>query len=209
MFNLLGYKTDKTLYEKAFVHKSFDPKNNNEQLEFLGDAILSLIVAELLFIENPNLEEGFLSKKRATIVRRKHLNLVGKKIIPKKKIKTSLKNIPINIFGNTLEAIIGAIYLDKGIKQTRIFIKKNIYNSEFLTQLTDVDFKSKLLNYSQKEKIKLEYKIEDQYGLEHQKEFLVSVLLNGKKISESIAGTKREAEQGAAQKAINKNFSNE
>ena len=85
MFNLLGYKTDKTLYEKAFVHKSFDPKNNNEQLEFLGDAILSLIVAELLFIENPNLEEGFLSKKRATIVRRKHLNLVGKKIIPKKK----------------------------------------------------------------------------------------------------------------------------
>ncbi len=209
MFNLLGYKTDKTLYEKAFVHKSFDPKNNNEQLEFLGDAILSLIVAELLFIENPNLEEGFLSKKRATIVRRKHLNLVGKKIIPKKKIKTSLKNIPINIFGNTLEAIIGAIYLDKGIKQTRIFIKKNIYNSEFLTQLTDVDFKSKLLNYSQKEKIKLEYKIEDQYGLDHQKEFLVSVLLNGKKISESIAGTKREAEQGAAQKAINKNFSNE
>ena len=209
MFNLLGYKTDKTLYEKAFVHKSFDPKNNNEQLEFLGDAVLSLIVAELLFIENPNLEEGFLSKKRATIVRRKHLNLVGKKIIPKKKIKTSLKNIPINIFGNTLEAIIGAIYLDKGIKQTRIFIKKNIYNSEFLTQLTDVDFKSKLLNYSQKEKIKLEYKIEDQYGLEHQKEFLVSVLLNGKKISESIAGTKREAEQGAAQKAINKNFSNE
>ena len=142
MFNLLGYKTDKTLYEKAFVHKSFDPKNNNEQLEFLGDAVLSLIVAELLFIENPNLEEGFLSKKRATIVRRKHLNLVGKKIIPKKKIKTSLKNIPINIFGNTLEAIIGAIYLDKGIKQTRIFIKKNIYNSEFLTQLTDVDFKT-------------------------------------------------------------------
>ena len=66
-----------------------------------------------------------------------------------------------------------------------------------------------MLNYSQKEKIKLEYKIEDQYGLEHQKEFLVSVLLNGKKISESIAGTKREAEQGAAQKAINKNFSNE
>ena len=209
MFNLLGYKTDKTLYEKAFIHKSFDPKNHNEQLEFLGDAVLSLIVAELLFIENPNLEEGFLSKKRATIVRRKHLNLVGKKIIPKKKIKTRLKNIPINIFGNTLEAIIGAIYLDKGIKQTRIFIKKNIYNSEFLNQLTDVDFKSKLLNYSQKEKIKLEYKIEDQYGLDHQKEFLVSVLLNGKKISESIAGTKREAEQGAAQKAINKNFSNE
>ena len=66
-----------------------------------------------------------------------------------------------------------------------------------------------MLNYSQKEKIKLEYKIEDQYGLEHQKEFLVSVLLNGKKISESIASTKREAEQGAAQKAINRQFRNE
>ena len=209
MFDLLGYKTDKTLYEKAFVHKSFNPKNHNEQLEFLGDAILSLIVAELLFMEDPNLVEGFLSKKRSTIVRRKHLNLVGKKLIPKNKIKSRLKEIPINIFGNTLEAIIGAIYLDKGIKQTRVFIKKNIYNSEFLAQLTDVDFKSELLKHSQKEKIKLQYKIENQYGLDHQKEFVVSVLLNGKKISESIASTKREAEQGAAQKAINRQFRNE
>lgn len=206
MFNLLGYKTDKILYEKAFVHKSFNTKNHNEKLEFLGDAILSLIVAELLFMENPNQEEGFLSKKRATIVRRKHLNLVGKKIIPKNKIKSNLKAIPINVFGNTLEAIIGAIYLDKGIKQTRTFIKKNIYNSGFLTQLSDNDFKSKLLKHAQKEKMELEYKIENQYGLDHQKEFLVSVILNGIKISESLAGSKREAEQGAAQKAINRMF---
>ena len=205
----MGYKAEKTLYEKAFVHKSFNPKNHNEQLEFLGDAILSLIVAELLFVENPNQEEGFLSKKRAAIVRRKHLNLVGKKIIPKNKIKSKLKTTPINIFGNTLEALIGAIYLDKGIKQTSAFIKENIYNSEFLTQLSDNDFKSKLLKYTQKEKIDLEYKIENQYGLDHQKEFLVSVLLNGKKISESLAGSKREAEQGAAQKAINIKFCNE
>ena len=68
-----------------------------------------------MFLENPNVEEGFLSEKRAAIVSRKHLNLVGKKIIPKIKIKSNLKNIPLNIFGNTLEALIGAIYLDKGI----------------------------------------------------------------------------------------------
>ena len=163
-------------------------------------------MAEFLFLENPNLEEGFLSKKRAAIVSRKHLNLVGKKIIPKIKIKSNLKNIPLNIFGNTLEALIGAIYLDKGIVKTRVFIKKNIYNSEFLTQLIDIDFKSKLLRYGQKQKAEVEYKIESHKGLDHQKEFVVAVFLNGKKISESMAGSKREAEQGAAKKAINKLF---
>tara|TARA_B110000003_G_C16530571_1_gene488760 strand:+ start:698 stop:1054 length:357 start_codon:yes stop_codon:yes gene_type:complete len=117
-----------------------------------------------------------------------------------------LKIIPLSVFGNTLEAVIGAIYIDRGIEKTRTFIKKNIYNSGFLKQLIDVDFKSKLLRHSQKEKSDIEYKIESQRGLDHQKEFIVALFLNGKKISKSIAGSKREAEQGAAKKAINKLF---
>ena len=90
-FTLLGYHTNKDLYKKALIHKSYNSKNHNEQLEFLGDAILSSIVTEQLFLENPNKEEGFLSQKRATIVSRKHLNIVGRKIIPEKKIKSNLK----------------------------------------------------------------------------------------------------------------------
>jgi ribonuclease-3 len=153
-------------------------------------------------LENKNKEEGFLSQKRAIIVGRKHLNLVGKKIIPPSKIKSNLKKMPINVYGNTLEAIIGAIYLDKGIIQARVFIKKHIYKSEFLEELSDPDYKSKLLKYSQKEKIKITYKVEKQKGPDHNKEFLVAVWVGNKKIAEAKANSKKEAEQNAAKKAI-------
>ena len=189
------------MYKKAFVHKSFNQKNHNEQLEFLGDAILSLIITEFLFLENPNQKEGVLSQKRAKIISRKHLNLVGKKIIPKSKIKSNLKQLPKSIFGNILEAIIGAIYIDQGIKKTKTFVKRNIYKSEFLSALTDVDFKTKLILYSQKESLELVYRIESEKGLDHNKQFLVALLLNGKKISEGTAKTKKEAEMEAAKKA--------
>ena len=95
LFSLLGYHTNKDLYKTAFIHKSFNHTTHNEQLEFLGDAVLSSIVAEFLFLENPKKEEGFLSQKRAIIVGRKHLNLVGKKIIPPDEIKSKLKKIPL------------------------------------------------------------------------------------------------------------------
>ena len=110
-FKLLGYKTGKNVYEKALTHKSFSDTSHNEQLEFLGDSVLSFLVAEQLFLDNPEKEEGYMSKKRAIIVSRKHLNMVGGKIIAKKQIKSQIKELPSNIFGNTLEAVIGAIYL--------------------------------------------------------------------------------------------------
>ena len=155
-----------------------------------------------MFLEKEE-EEGVLSQKRAKIVSRKHLNLVGKKIIPKEKIKSNLEKIPLNFYGNTLEAIIGAIYIDKGIHETRKFIKKHIYNSVFLESFSDIDFKSTLLKYAQKEAIKIEYKVEKQEGLDHEKEFLVAVFLNNKKITSCKASSKKEAEQKAAKKAIN------
>lgn len=198
---MLGYRTNNDVYKKAFVHKSFNQKNHNEQLEFLGDAILSLIITEFLFLENPNEKEGVLSQKRAKIISRKHLNLVGKKIIPKSKIKSNLKQLPKSIFGNILEAIIGAIYIDQGIIKTRAFVKRSIYNSEFLSLLTDIDFKTKLIVYSKKENLELLYRIENEKGLDHQKQFLVALLLDGKKISEGTAKTKKDAEMEAAKKA--------
>ena len=206
LFTLLGYKTNNSVYKRAFVHKSFDQKNHNEQLEFLGDAVLSSIISEFLFLENPKEEEGFLSQKRAKIISRKHLNLVGEKIIPRTKIKSKLTLPPKNIFGNILESIVGAIYIDQGIVKTKIFVKKNIYNSEFLRTLSCIDFKSKLLIYSQKENLEIDYRLEKEKGLDHQKQFLVALFLNGKKISEGIARSKKEAEMIAAKKAVTRLF---
>ncbi len=203
LLSLLGPHKKNDLYKKALVHKSFNNIAHNEQLEFLGDAVLSLIVAELLFLENPNKEEGFLSQKRSTIVSRKHLNLVGRKIIPKNKIKSNLKTLPESVFGNTLEALIGAIYIDRGMWQAKAFIRKHIYNSEFLKGLLEKDFKSTLLKHSQKEGFQLEYKLEKKEGPDHQKEFSVSVFINGKKITKAKASSKKEAEQRAAKKTIN------
>ena len=99
----LKLKKEKTNYSKAFVHRSYDSEEHNERLEFLGDSVLSLIITDILYEENKREGEGFMSKKRSQIVSRKHLNMVGKKIIPEQKIKSTLKKIPANIFGNTLE----------------------------------------------------------------------------------------------------------
>ena len=79
-------------------------------MEFLGDAILSTLIAEALFLETPKKKEGFLSQQRAVMVSRKHLNMVGKKIILKSEIKRNLTPLPLSVYGNTLEALIGAIY---------------------------------------------------------------------------------------------------
>ena len=203
---LLGYHTNKEVYKKALTHKSYNSKNHNEQLEFLGDAILSFVVSESLFLENPNQEEGFLSQKRAIIVSRKHLNIVGRKIITEEKIKSNLKKIPPSVFGNTLEAIIGAVYIDKGIEKAKTFVKINIYNSIFLEDLLNLDYKSKLSKYSQKNNVELEYKLEKQTGQIHQNEFLVSVFLNSKRTASGSGKTKKEAEQEAAKKAIKNVF---
>ncbi len=206
-FKLLGYKTGKRLYETALTHKSFSAKNHNEKLEFLGDSILSFLVAELLFLDNPEKEEGYMSKKRSIIVSRKHLNMVGCKIISKNHIKSQLKELPSNIFGNTLEAVIGAIYIDKGMPQARAFVKKHIYKSEFLQPLLDNDFKSKLLKLVQKEKINIKYKTKEKEGFSKQEQkFMSTIFLNGTKTAEGTAGSKKEAEQQAAKKTIQNRF---
>mgnify|MGYP001990899211 CR=1 FL=1 len=202
MFSILGFNSNKEIYKTAFIHKSLKVKEDNERLEFLGDAVLSLIVSEFLYSHNKQKNEGFLSQKRADIVARKHLNLVGEKLIPKELIKTNLNNTPLNLYGNTLEAIIGALYLDKGIKPVREFIKKNIYNSEFLKDFENKDFKSKLLVFSQKKKVKVFYEVEKLEGPDHKKEFSVAVFIDNKKISTAKAYSKKEAEQKAAKKAI-------
>ena len=207
MFKILGYKPiNKDIYIKALQHKSYNINDNNERLEFLGDAILDFIVSKQLYLEYPKEEEGFLSQQRAIIVGRKHLNLVGKKIFLDSDIKSKLKVIPKSVYGNTLESIIGAIYIDKGKKQVEQFIFKHIYASEFIKELSDTDYKSKLLKLSQKLKIKIRYKVIKREGPSHNQEFLVAVYVESIKKAEAQASSIKEAEQKAAKKAYNSVF---
>ena len=207
MFKILGYNpTKKEIYLKALRHKSYSVKNNNERLEFLGDSILDFIVTKQLYLENPEQEEGFLSQQRAIIVGRKHLNLVGKKIFSDSDIKSKLKIIPKSVYGNTLESIIGAIYIDKGIEQSQYFILEHIYGSEFIEELSDMDYKSKLLKLSQKLKIKVEYKVLNKEGPDHKQEFLVAVFVGNIKKAEAKAFSIKEAEQKVSKKAYNSVF---
>ena len=207
MVQLLGFKPgNQQIYTQALKHKSFDNINNNERLEFLGDAILNFVVSEYLFSKNPNQAEGFLSQQRAIIVGRKHLNKVGKKTINSSKIKSSLKTIPESVFGNTLEAIIGAIYIDKGIEKTKQFIIHTIINSEFIEEFSGTDFKSELQKQIQKKKQKIKYKLVETDGPDHNKEFNVAVYIDGVNIAQAKASSIKEAEQKAAKKALNSVF---
>ena len=208
MFKILGYfPANEKIYLQALRHKSFDINNNNERLEFLGDAILNFITAKKLYLENTEKEEGFLSTQRAIMVGRKHLNLVGKEMFSDSDIKSKLKTIPKNVYGNTLESVIGAIYIDKGIEQAQKFIIKHIYSSEFIDGLSDIDYKSKLLKESQKTKVKIDYRVLKREGPDHKKEFLVALYIGNIKKAEAKSSSIKEAEQKAAEKAYNSVFS--
>ena len=175
-------------------------------MEFLGDAILDFIITKQLYLENPEQEEGFLSQQRAIIVGRKHLNMIGEKIFSDSEIKSKLKIIPKNVYGNTLESLIGAIYIDKGIKQAQKFIIKHIYDSNFIKGLSDTDYKSKLLKQSQKTKVNIDYRVLKREGPDHKQEFLIALYIGGVKKAEAKGSSIKEAEQKAAKKAYNSVF---
>ena len=167
---------------------------------------MDFIITKQLYLENPKKEEGFLSQQRSIIVGRKHLNMIGKKIFSDSDIKSKLKIIPKNVYGNTLESLIGAIYIDKGIKQVQKFIIKHIYNSKFIEGLSDTDYKSKLLKQVQKTKAKTDYRVLKREGPEHKQEFLVALYIENIKKAEAKAFSIKEAEQKAAKKAYNSVF---
>ena len=172
----------------------------------MGDSILNFIVSKQLYLENPEKEEGFLSQQRAIIVGRKHLNLVGRSFFLDADIKSNLKLIPESVYGNTLESIIGAIYIDKGIDRAGKFIIEHIYSSEFIKDLSDTDYKSKLLRMSQKLKKQTNYKVIKREGPSHKQEFFVAVYIENIKKAEGRGSSIKEAEQKAAKKAYNSVF---
>jgi len=214
---ILGFfPNDISLYEEALLHKSSSKEythgayRNNERLEFLGDAILNAIVADIVFKKFKNQNEGFLTNTRSKIVKRESLDMISAKLGLNKLIISSLRaNSPKNhVLGNALEAFIGAVYLDQGYRKTYSFIERKIiaaYINIDTLAIKEVNFKSKLLEWSQKHKVQLEYELlENTMDRDFNPVFQSQVLLNGLIAGTGTGYSKKESHQQAANKALKK-----
>ncbi len=215
LISILGFfPREKELYDLAFIHRSASislgngSTVNNERLEFLGDAILDAVVAEFLFANYPNKNEGFLSTMRSKIVKRKHLNSLAINLgIEKFIISNSLNNNGgKHICGNAFEALIGAIYLDRGYKITRKFIIEKILKKQIdLDELehTETDYKSRIIEWAQKTRTEIKFEVEEEYtGKDHAPIFISRILVTDQLKGEGKGSSKKEAEQNAAEQAF-------
>jgi ribonuclease III len=211
--NIFGfYPGNIFLYKLAFRHKSATIrkinglKMNNERLEFLGDALLSAIVAEFLFKKFPYKNEGFLTEMRSKIVSRTSLNKLSIKLGFYDLILsgTDANNQSKSAGGDAFEAFLGALYLDKGYDFTRKILINRIISIHFdMDQLIDeqVSYKSRMIEWAQKEKRELQFELVDEIGEKQQKQYLVAVVVDGVSISQSQDYSIKGAEKLAAEKA--------
>ena len=211
--HLLGYYPySLELYETALTHRSQGESTdqNNERLEYLGDAILSALVADYLFKRYPYKGEGYLTEMRSKMVNRQQLNHIAlrmglKKITRFNRADSSLRIS--HIFGNTLEALIGAVYLDIGYKRTEKWVMKNIILPHmFVDELenTEYNFKNKLYGWASRNGSILEFETIDERHEGGRRLFTVAALLNGESLAEGKAFNKKDASQLAAQAAVEK-----
>jgi len=212
----LGFSPkDTSLYEQALRHSSaatsIKPglKNSNERLEFLGDAVLDSIVAHYLFNKYPLLPEGELTKMKSKIVRRENLNMLGFSLHLEELLDLNLgkQDMHDSIVGNALEAFIGAIYMDKGYEVTRGIVLKLLKKHGLDTMIhDDVDYKSKLHEWAQKNRKDLSYKViahSNRAGTSHYK---VAVIIDEEQYGLGDGSSKKAAEQKAAKQANEKIF---
>jgi ribonuclease-3 len=211
--NLLGFNArNLALYQMAFRHKSMarngteeTTKTSNERLEFLGDALLNAIVAEHLFRRFPYKDEGFLTKMRSKVVSRNHLNGIAMKMGLQDMLnKDSGGYSGSSIYGNALEALIGAIYLDRGYLKSKKFILDRVlglYVDMDELENTETDFKSKLIEWAQKEKKSVEFRVMEEARYADDKTFLIGLFIDHELKAEASHYSKKKAEQMASEKA--------
>jgi ribonuclease-3 len=206
---------DKELLLQALTHKSWvnehlGQRESNERLEFLGDAVLEFIISEVIYSKFPEKEEGYLTALRANLVNTENLaNLalkldVGKSLFLSKGEEEGGGRINPSLLADTVEAIIGALYLDQGLDATREFIKVNLV-SEIPEKVGKPlkDPKSRLQEYVQSEGLSTpKYMVVKESGPDHNKEFVVEVVINGKVSGEGQGKSKSEAEQKSAEDAL-------
>jgi ribonuclease-3 len=211
--NILGFKPLVIgYYEKAFTHRSSNKTDdqgnpvNYERLEFLGDAMLSAVIAAYLFNEAPMGDEGYLTKMRSKIVSREHLNELGRDLdlirFIESKVPTS--HFGENIHGNVFEALVGAIYLDQGYNFCEKFIQKTVIIPYVdITRLEGkvISYKSLLIEWCQKEKKSFHYDVFEDNGISGERLFGVRLSIDNKVIAKARAGSKKKAEEKASQRA--------
>ncbi|MGC4040787.1 MAG: ribonuclease III [Flavobacterium sp.] len=212
--NIIGFKPQSIFYyEKAFTHRSTNKTDakgnpvNYERLEFLGDAMLSAVIAAHLYKEVPTGDEGYLTKMRSKIVSREHLNELGRDLdlIRFVDSKVPTQHFGENIHGNIFEALVGAIFLDKGYNFCENFIQKQVvipYVDIAKLEGKVISYKSLLIEWCQKEKKTFHYDVFDDNANDGQKFFGVKLSIDGKVIARARATSKKKAEEKASQRAF-------
>jgi ribonuclease III len=211
--NVLGLApVDLDLYKTALSHRSIreGADENNERLEFLGDAVLGSLVAHYLFMRYPYKDEGFLTEMRSKMVNRNQLNEIALKMGLKKitfynRFDNSLKIS--QIFGNTLEAVVGAVYLDKGYRRTQKWVNQHIISPHYFMQdleNLDINQKNKLYGWANKNGKNLEFETLDERVENGRRLFTIGAKIDGVLIAEARAYNKKDASQVAAQIAVEK-----
>ncbi len=213
--NVFGFTAGNIfLYKLAFRHRSLAIETSNgirisnERLEFLGDAVLSSTIADFLFKKFPYKDEGFLTEMRSKIVNRSHLNKLSKKLGMDQFIESDneSRSFGKSIGGDTFEAFIGALYLDKGYSFTmRIIIDRIIKVHLDIDELEQQEnnFKSKLIEWAQKEKKNVEFNVIDEVGDGYKKQYHVEIKVDQEQISTAYDFSIKGAEKIAAEKAFN------
>ena len=193
-------------YRAALTHKSHVSFENNERLEFLGDAILDAVISDYLFIKFPKESEGFLSKTRSKIVSREHLNKVAIRIGIPSLMRSDLKegSIPASLYGNAFEALVGAVYMDHGYELSRSFIYTILlghhFNIEQVIQQAG-SYKSLLLEWGQAEKVTVLFQTKE---VQEEKLFTSEVSIADECIANGEGRSKKKAEEKAAKEAVEK-----
>jgi ribonuclease III len=211
--NILGFPPKNiSLYKTALTHRSVreGADENNERLEYLGDAVLSALIADYLFKRYPYREEGFLTEMRSKMVNRQQLNEIAirmglKKVTLYNKLDSSLK--VSQIFGNTLEALVGAVYLDVDYKKTAKWVLEYIIQPHmFMDDLEnlEINHKNKLYGWANKKGKVLEFETLNEKLENGRRLFTVAAVIDGKAIAEGKAFNKKDASQIAAQAAVEK-----
>jgi ribonuclease III len=206
---------DITIYQEAFTHRSMNTTNtegspqNYERLEFLGDAVLGSVIAAHLFKKVPGGNEGYLTKMRSKVVSREHLNELGRdlNLISLVKTNISTKQFGENIHGNVFEALVGAIYLDKGYRYCEKFIRRRVIKPYVDIQKLEgkiISYKSLFIEWCQKNKKSFKFNIYEDTGNDPLKHFAVKLQLEQDTVAKARGTSKKKAEERAAKRAYYK-----
>lgn len=215
LFEKFNIKTENEhLYEIAFTHASYSTFHNlnynYERLEFLGDSVLSLIVSEYLYKKYPKYEEGELTKKRSNFVCQNALIYYSQKLKLQDYLNIAVeesnltKNEVISITADIFESFLGAIFLDQGIEFAKQFLVTWIFKYIDQDRVFFEDYKSAIKEYGDAHELHVEYEILKEYGVPHDKTFIMSCLINGEEMGVGRGKNKKEAEQSAAKNAMHK-----